>query len=146
MSVVAVESSIPGSGLGLAIVRKIVEINMGDLAVESVVGVETTMKVNLPIGIAAVENFISESRLGVLRRAISSITDAPDEELMDKCHEIGGSLGFYTFSQEGSHVLTFSRWLRANPDTDKEVVTAKKAEILAMLRESLLNIEREIPK
>ena len=139
----AVESPIPGSGLGLAIVKKIIDLHHGDISVESAVGLGTTMKVSLPVGVSAVEKLISESRVGVLRRAIASISTASTDELIDKCHEIGGALGFYTFLDEGSEVLIFSRWLRANPEAELKTVKMKKAEILAMLRETLLAIEGE---
>ena len=78
-----------------------------------------------------------------MKRAVSSISNASNDELIDKCHEIGGALGFYTYLHEGSEVLTFSRWLRANPNTDKEIVGIKKAKILEMLLETLQTRESE---
>lgn len=142
----AVESSVRGSGLGLAIVKKIIDLHRGNISVESEVGLGTTMKVMLPVGDLAVETHISESRVGVLKRAISSISNASDEELMGKCHEIGGALGFYTYMQEGSAVLTFSRWLRANPDVELKTIIMRKAEILSMLREALNTDEGLVSK
>ena len=140
----AVESTIRGSGLGLAIVKKIIDLHHGDISVESAVGLGTTMKVSLPVGVSTVEKHISESRVGVLKRAISSISSASDEELMGKCHEIGGALGFYTYLHEGSEVFAFSRWLRANPEVELKTLKMRKAEILSMLREALLTVESEV--
>ena len=140
----AVESSVRGSGLGLAIVKKIIDLHHGDISVESAVGLGTTMKVSLPVGVSTVEKHITESRIGVLKRAISSISSASDAELMGKCHEIGGSLGFYTYLHEGSEVLTFSRWLRANPEVELKTVKMRKAEILSILREALQTDERVV--
>ncbi|NEQ25409.1 MAG: hybrid sensor histidine kinase/response regulator, partial [Microcoleus sp. SIO2G3] len=39
---------IPGTGLGLAIVKKFVDVQDGNIAVESEVGVRTTFTVKIP--------------------------------------------------------------------------------------------------
>jgi signal transduction histidine kinase len=133
----ATDSHIPGSGLGLAIVNRIVALHHGEISVESQVGVGTTMLVDLPVALTAVEKLVMEKREGVLRRAIDAIEAAPVDKLMEVTHEVGGAIGFYTFVNESKEVLDFSRWLKANPDLQEGFILSRRDHLLQMLHDAL---------
>lgn len=140
----ATDSPIPGSGLGLAIVSKIVALHHGEIAVKSELGVGTTFIVELPIGLSPVEEMILAKREGVLKRAIRAIEDSPVENLVEVTHEVGGAMGFYTFVDESKEVLNFSRWMKLNPNLDKEVVTSRRGLLLEILRNALDRLKGEV--
>lgn len=136
----ASESQIPGSGLGLAIVKKIVALHFGEVSVKSALGHGTTMTVKLPLSLSPAEILVLIKRKGVLERAIESISLASEETMLATCHEIGGSIGFYTFIEEGAEILNFLKWIQANPGVDFQLLLSKKEGILEMLRRSLSRI------
>ena len=136
-------SGIPGSGLGLAIVQKIVALHGGTILIESSLGVGTAVIVEVPTEITPLERLVMGNRGGVIERGINSINESSVENLEATAHEVGGAIGFYTFSQESRELLDFSRWLRSNPKADLEAILTKKADLLDMLRNSLSRIPDE---
>lgn len=137
----ATRSEIPGSGLGLAIVKRIVELHQGKIFAESTLGEGTSMIVELPFSISALEELVMSKREDVLRRAINSIAQGEPEQLMDITHDVGGAIGFYTFTQESDELINFSRWLKSNPTASPSEVTSKKESLLAMLNQTFERIK-----
>jgi len=135
-------SEIPGSGLGLAIVKRIVELHQGKIFAESTIGQGTTMIVELPFAISALEELVMGKREDVLARAINSIANCQVSELVDITHDVGGAIGFYTFLLESDALINFSRWLKANPNADQDEIMAKKEALLVMLNQTLERIKR----
>ena len=135
-------SGIPGSGLGLAIVKRIVELHQGKIFAESTAGEGTTMIVELPFAVSALEELVMGKRQDVLERAINSIVNGQVAELVDITHDVGGAIGFYTFMHESEELINFSRWLEANPSAAQEEIIAKKDALLVMLNQTLERIKR----
>ena len=139
----ALGSEIPGTGLGLTIVDRIIELHQGSISVISKVGEGTSMIVELPFTISPLEELIMGKRQEVLERAIASISKGPDEKLMEITHDLGGAIGFYTYTAESEKLIAFSRWLEKNPDASGGVVAKKKQVVLELLKQTLGDVVEE---
>jgi signal transduction histidine kinase len=137
-------SEIPGSGLGLAIVKRIVELHQGKIFAESTIGEGTSMIVELPFTVTALEELVMGKREDVLERAINSIANCQVAALGAVTHDVGGAIGFYTFMVESEGLLNFSRWLKANPNADQDEIIAKRDALLVILNQTLERIKRGV--
>jgi len=137
-------SEIPGSGLGLAIVKRIVELHQGKIYAESTIGEGTSMIVELPFTVTALEELVMGKREDVLERAINSIANCQVADLGAITHDVGGAIGFYTFMHESDELLNFSRWLKANPSADQHEIIAKRDALLVILNHALERIKRGV--
>ena len=138
----AKDSEIPGSGLGLAIVKRIVELHQGKIFAESTIGQGTSMIVELPFTVSALEELVMGKREGVLERAINSIVNCQLAELVNITHDVGGAIGFYTFMLESEGLINFSRWLKTNPRADQDEIIAKRDALLVILNQTLERIKK----
>ena len=137
----AVLAQIPGTGLGLSIVKKIVEQHGGRINFESEINNGTTVHVELPVYVKGVTQLIQERRLPILEKAIELITHAPLETLREVADEMGGAIASYTFRNEGTELIQFSKWLAVSPNHTKDEIVARRDAILLKLRISLLKTE-----
>ncbi len=141
----AVEKQFSGTGLGLAIVEQIVQIHGGNLRVESVEGEGTTIILEFPLYLSQAEKLVIDRRYGVLARAITSLENASRQDLFHVTHDIGGSIGFYTFEEESRLILDFSQWLNSGIVLNPIKVESQRQEILTTLRSRLESLlEREV--
>ncbi len=138
----ALGSEIPGTGLGLAIVKRILELHHGKISALSTEGEGTAMIIELPFAISSLEEMIMGKREEVLERAIKSLEEADEVNLVDLSHEVGGAIGFYTFVSESKQLIGLSRWLLKNPRASITTIRKKKVAILEMLNESLDEVKR----
>jgi signal transduction histidine kinase len=141
----AVEKQFPGTGLGLAIVEQIVQYHGGNVRVESVEGEGTTIILEFPLYLSQAEKLVMDRRYGVLTRAIATLEISPKQDLYHVTHDIGGSIGFYTFEEESRQILDFSRWLNSGIILNPIEVESRRQSVLAILKSRLASLlEREI--
>jgi signal transduction histidine kinase len=141
----AVEKQLPGTGLGLAIVEQIVRLHGGVVRIESVEGEGTTIILEFPKYLSQAEKMVIDRRLGVLTRAIATLEDSSKSDLHRVTHDIGGSIGFYTFEEESRLILDFSNWLNSGIHIDRIEVENRRQSILEVLKSRLASLpEREI--
>lgn len=141
----AVEKQFAGTGLGLAIVEEIVQDHGGSVRVESVEGEGTTIILEFPVYLSQAEKLVMDRRYGVLARAITALEMSSKQDLYHVTHDIGGSIGFYTFEEESRHILDFSRWLNSGIVLIPNEVESRRQSILAILKFRLASLlEREV--
>ena len=141
----AVEKQFSGTGLGLAIVEQIVQYHGGNVQIESVEGEGTTIILEFPFYLSLAEKLVIDRRYGVLTRAITALEKSSKQDLYHVTHDIGGSIGFYTFVEESRLILDFSQWLNSGIVLNPIVVESRRQAILMNLKlrlDSLL--EREV--
>ena len=137
----AVEEQFSGTGLGLAIVEQIVQNHGGNIRVESVEGEGTTVILEFPLYLSQAEKLVIDRRYGVLARAITSLETSSKQDLYHVTHDVGGSIGFYTFEDESRLILDFSQWLNSGIVLNPIEVESRRQSILTILKlrlESLL--------
>ena len=141
----AVEKHFPGTGLGLAIVEQIVRLHGGVVRIESVEGEGTTIILEFPKYLSQAEKMVIDRRFGVLTRAITSLEKSSKRDLYHVTHNIGGSIGFYTFGEESRLILDFSNWLTSGIHIDPIELESRRQSILAILKSRLASLpQREI--
>ena len=137
----AVEEQFSGTGLGLAIVEQIVQNHGGNIRVESIEGEGTTVILEFPLYLSQAEKLVIDRRYGVLARAITSLETSSKQDLYHVTHDVGGSIGFYTFEDESRLILDFSQWLNSGIVLNPIEVESRRQSILTILKlrlESLL--------
>ena len=137
----AVEEQFSGTGLGLAIVEQIVQNHGGNIRVESIEGEGTTVILEFPLYLSQAEKLVIDRRYGVLARAITSLETSSKQDLYHVTHDVGGSIGFYTFEDESRLILDFSQWLNSGIVLNPIEVEGRRQSILTILKlrlESLL--------
>jgi len=137
----AVNKQIQGTGLGLSIVERIMSLYRGEIVVESEEGIGTTITLILPEYISAGDRLISERRTDVLRKAIADLEETTLSELGIATHAMGGALGFYSFPEEGSSLLEFSRRLEVDGISDTIAIETQRTQLIAILKLSLETAE-----
>jgi signal transduction histidine kinase len=141
----AVGKQFSGTGLGLAIVEQIVQYHGGNVRVESVEGEGTTIILEFPKYLSQAEKMVMDRRFGVLSRAIATLEGSSKRDLHRVTHEIGGSIGFYTFEEESRLILDFSNWLNSGIHIYPIEVESRRQAILVILRSRLASLlEREL--
>jgi signal transduction histidine kinase len=141
----AVEKQFSGTGLGLAIVEQIVHYHGGSVRVESVEGEGTTIILEFPKYLSQAEKMVLDRRFGVLTRAIVALEESSKGDLHRVTHDIGGSIGFYTFEEESKLILDFSNWLNSGNRIYPIEVESRLQAILGILKSRLDSLlEREI--
>ena len=140
------KSDITGTGLGLAIVSRIVEEHHWSITVESTLNVGTTFRVEVPMYLSEIDEYIDAHKIDVLVRAIVAIETSKVSELGSVCHEMIGVLGFYSLESMGSEISKFSTWLKANETTDEDQILNRRDKLLEVLGSCLAQLRdtREI--
>jgi len=112
---------------------------------ESVEGEGTTIILEFPLYLSQAEKLVIDRRHEVLARAITALAASSRQDLYQVTHDVGGSIGFYTFTEESRLILDFSQWLNSGIVLNKIEVENRRQSILAILKlrlDSLL--EREV--
>ena len=140
------KSEISGTGLGLAIVSRIVEEHHGSITVESTLNVGTTFRVEVPMYVSEIDEYIDTHKIDVLVRAIVAIETSTISELGSICHEMIGVLGFYSLESMGREISKFSIWLKANATSDENEILDRRAKLVEILENALVQLRdsREI--
>ena len=136
----AVGNHLPGAGLGLAIVEKIVQYHGGNVRIESVEGEGTTFFLEFPKYLSEAEKLVMDRRYEVLARAITTFKESSRSDLYQVTHEIGGSIGFYTFEEESRLILSFSHWLNSGIILNPIEVESRRQSILEILKSRLASL------
>jgi len=134
------KSGISGTGLGLAIVSRIVEEHHGSITVESTLNVGTTFRVEVPIYVSEIDEYIDSHQIDVLVRAIVAIETSTISDLRNVCHEMIGVLGFYGLESMGSEISKFSTWLKANETTEEDQIFLRRDKLLEVLGSCLTQL------
>ncbi len=99
----------------------------------------------LPKYLSRAEKMVIDRRHGVLTRAITNLEESSKQDLHRVTHDIGGSIGFYTFEEEARLVLDFSNWLDSGNLIDPIELEGRRQSILAVLKSRLASLpQREI--
>ena len=138
----AISGHFQGSGLGLAIASQVLELHGGSLIVESQLGEGSTFTMSIPAYPSSIDSLIKDRRRGVLLRALTRLESAKSEDVKDLTHEIGGAIGFYGYEELGARILTFSRTLTS--ENNSEFDTIAYEELLSQLRTEISIIDGEI--
>ncbi len=98
-----------------------------------------------PKYLSRAEKMVIDRRHGVLAKAITNLEESPKGDLHRVTHDIGGSIGFYTFEEESRLVLDFSNWLASGSLIDPIELESRRQSILAILKLRLASLpQREI--
>ncbi len=99
----------------------------------------------LPKYLSRAEVMVINRRHGVLSRAITNLEESPKGDLYRVTHDVGGSIGFYTFEEESRLVLDFSNWINSGSLIDPIELESRRQSILAILKLRLASLpQREI--
>lgn len=138
----AISGHFQGSGLGLAIASQVLELHGGSLIVESQLGEGSTFTMSIPAYPSSIDSLIKDRRRGVLQRALTRLESAKTEDVRDLAHEIGGAIGFYGYEELGAKILTFSRKLASEDNSDFDAIAF--GELLSQLRNEISIIDGEM--
>jgi signal transduction histidine kinase len=132
----ATDSQITGTGLGLAIVARILELHQASVRVESELNKGTSFFVEFPRTLSETQQHVSKNRANVLYKAIVAIKASEPDGLIDICHQMSGTLGFYDSEKEMHLINDFQRWLEANGEASTVLVNLTRGELVAALEDS----------
>jgi hypothetical protein len=87
------------------------------------------------------QQHVSKNRANVLYKAIVAIKASERDGLIDICHQMSGTLGFYDSEEEMHLINDFQRWLEANGEASTVLVNLTRGELVAALEDSYSALE-----
>lgn len=137
----AVSSQIVGTGLGLAIVARILDLHQASVRVESEVNKGSSFIVTFPPYESETQLLVSKNRSGVLYKAIVALKASGPDELIDICHQMSSTVGFYDLEKEMHLISDLQLWLESNPGALSDLVYSKKEELISALENSYAGLD-----
>jgi signal transduction histidine kinase len=142
----AVSSQIVGTGLGLAIVARILNLHQSSIRVESEVNQGSSFIVSFPQYESETQLHVAKNRSSVLYKAIVALKASEPEQLIDVCHQMSSTVGFYNLEKEMHLIADLQAWLEANPEALRDLALSKKEEVIFSLEDSYAALDIGVEK